>query len=290
MAATLEQRRKQRFQFLRCLYEMSRGSERVLVYVNEVGDAIGLGEMEAQAAAQYLGEKGLIRVVMGHIISISLAGADELETALEQPDQATAHFPPAQSVVWTPINAQPTITKDITAKPPITEEPIRPLPAHIVQNDSDELAATELKAICEAIGLDPKEITGELGPHHGPVPEFVHKRNPEPVFDSVTPEYQEHEPGDARSHIGNKADLHVILESLGQQLSKLRLAPDELAEVQAEIDTALAQLASPRPKPHIVAASLRTLLSVVENAGPPLTSDTRENLVAIRFFQERLSA
>ena len=54
VAANLDQRRTQRFQFLRALYEMSRGSERVLLYVEEVGDAVGLGEMDALAAAQYL--------------------------------------------------------------------------------------------------------------------------------------------------------------------------------------------------------------------------------------------
>ena len=105
MAATLEQRRKQRFQFLRSLYEMSRGSERVLFYVEEVGDAVGLGALDAEAAAQYLGEKRLIRVVMANIISISQAGADELETALEQPEQPTMHFPPAQGIPFKPVTA-----------------------------------------------------------------------------------------------------------------------------------------------------------------------------------------
>jgi hypothetical protein len=88
----------------------------------------------------------------------------------------------------------------------------------------------------------------------------------------------------------SEADLDVILESLSQQLPELGLAPDELAEAQAESDTARAQLASSRPKPSILAASLRTLLSILENAGPPLATDTRENLIAIRDFQQRLSA
>ena len=119
MAANLDQRRTQRFQFLRALYEMSRGSERVLLYVGEVGDAVGLGEMEALAAAQYLGDKRLIRFVMGQIISISHAGIDELETALEQPEQATTHFPPAQSIVWKPITPPLTITTAAIGKPAI---------------------------------------------------------------------------------------------------------------------------------------------------------------------------
>jgi hypothetical protein len=265
VAANLDQRRTQRFQFLRALYEMSRGSERVLLYVGEVGDAVGLGEKEALAAAQYLVEERLIRVVMGQIISISHAGIDELETALEQPEQATMHFPPAQSVDWKPITPPLTITTAAIGKPAIWEEsikpslshplPTHPLPLHIVRSDHDELAATELNSLCEAIGLDPKEITGELAPHHRfPVPDPVHKRNPEPIVEPVTTGYQQHQP--------NQTDLDVMLESLSQQLPKLALAPDELAKARAEIDTARAQRASPKPKPHIFAAALQTLLSI----------------------------
>jgi hypothetical protein len=280
VAANLDQRRTQRFQFLRALYEMSRGSERVLLYVEEVGDAVGLGMIEAMDAAQYLGEKRLIRVVMRNIISVSQDGIDELETALEQPEQATTHFPPAQSVDWKPVTPPLTISTAAIGKPPIWEESIReesikpspfhpspsrplpphpspphPLPPHMVQSDSDQLAAAELNTICAAIGLDPKEITGELAPHHrSPVPDPVHKWNPEPIVEPVTTGYQQHPP--------DETDLDVLLESLSQQLPKLGLAPDELAKSRAEIDTARVQRASPKPKPHIFAAALQTLLSI----------------------------
>jgi hypothetical protein len=351
---------------MRGLYEMSRGSERVLLYDHEVGDAIGLGRMEAESARQYLAERGLVRVVMGHIISISQAGADELEAALEQPEQATSHFPPAQGIAWMPVTAQPSIAQDAIGKPPVDqasieplqeapttsiqeesvkpspahpspahplpanplpadivqndsdeplqEAPIKPLPAHIVQNDSDELAALELQRICEAIGLDPKEITGELAPHHNrPVsdPVFsdpVYRLAPEPVLppESALHRYEEQEPRDVSTPADNgslpprpnssppfsfnETDLDVILESLRLKLPKLGFAPDDLGEAEAEIDTARAQLASPKPKLHILAASLRRLSSLLENASWSWTSDTRESLVAIRDFQERLSA
>lgn len=350
LAGTLEQRRKQRFQFIRCLYEMSRGSERVLLYDHEVGDAVGLGRMEAESAAQYLAERGLVRVVMGHIISISQAGADELEAALEQPEQATSHFPPAQGIAWMPVTAEPSIAQNAIGKPTVNqasieplqeapnasiqeesarpspahalpahplpaqivqkdsdesspEAPIKPLPAHIVQNDSDELAALDLQRICEAIGLDPKEITGELAPHHNrPVSDPVYRLAPEPVLHR----YEEQEPQDVSTAADNgllqpqpdssspfsfnEADLDVILESLRLKLPNLEFAPDDLAEAEAEIDTARAQLASPKPKLHILAASLKTLSSLLENASWSWTSDTRESLVAIRDFQQRLSA
>jgi hypothetical protein len=270
VAANLDQRRTQRFQFLRALYEMSRGSERVLLYVEEVGDAVGLGVIEAMDAAQYLGEKRLIRVVMRNIISVSQDGIDELETALEQPEQATTHFPPAQSVDWKPVTPPLTITTAAIGKPAIWEEsikelpshplpthslPTHPLPPHFVQSDSDELAAIELNSLCAAIGLDPKEITGELAPHHrSSVPDPVHKWDPEPVVEPVTTGYRQHQP--------DQTNLDVMLEALSQQLPKLALAPDELAKARAEIDTARVQRASPKPKPHFLAAALQTLLSI----------------------------
>ena len=58
MAGTLEQKRKQRFEFMRCLYEMSRGSERVLFYVEEVGDAVGLGALIRRPLRNISAKKG----------------------------------------------------------------------------------------------------------------------------------------------------------------------------------------------------------------------------------------
>jgi hypothetical protein len=177
-----------------------------------------------------------------------------------------------------------------------------------VQNDSDELAALDLQRICEAIGLDPKEITGELAPHHNrPVSDPVYRLAPEPVLHQYEKqEHEEQEPRDASTTADNgslqpqpdsssplsfnETDLDVILESLRLKLPKLEFAPDDLAEAEAEIDTARAQLASPKPKLHVLAAALKTLSSLLENASWSWTSDTRESLVAIRDFQQRLSA
>jgi hypothetical protein len=251
---------------------------------------------------------------MGNIISISQAGIDELEIALDQPEQATTHFPPAQGIVWKPVTAPPTITQDAIEKPAISEEWIgeesiqplpyqpllpHPLPSHIAQNDSAELAPTELaatepKSLGEVNGLDPREISGELAPHHrGPLPEPVHKQNPEPIVEPVTTGYPEHEP--------DETELDVILEALSQQLPNLALAPDGLAQARAEIDTARVQLASPKPKPHILAAALQILVSILEAGCRSSTSEIREGLRAraqyaaaveqagVRHFQEHLS-
>jgi hypothetical protein len=311
----------------------------VLFYVHEVADAVGLGQMDAEVAARYLGEKGLIRVLMGPIISISQAGVDELETALEHPKQATTHFPAPEDIAWSPVTAQPATPQNAREESaperqpapekqsapekqpaqeeqtwqapihPVAETPVKPLPPHMAQDENSELAALELQRICEAIGLDPNEFTGELAPHHNPpVNDPRHGTNPESILEALQTEYEDEEhPSFAVSHQADQssfqpemdsrspfsfkqADLDVILESLRFKLPKLGFAPDDLAEAEAEIDTARAQLASPKPKPHVLAASLKTLSSLLENASWSWTSDTRENLVAIRDFQSRLSA
>jgi hypothetical protein len=85
-------------------------------------------------------------------------------------------------------------------------------------------------------------------------------------------------------------DLPDILSSLKLRLLKVPLAPDDLSEAEAEIATAIAQLLSPRPKLPIIAASLNTLLAVLEKGGTTaLTSDIEMSLTRIRFFLTQLS-
>jgi hypothetical protein len=169
------------------------------------------------------------------------------------------------------------------------------MPARIVPNDSDERAALELKQICAAIGLDPKEITGELGELHT----F-------PAMETCGPEVNRSVPrnglvqhdGSTRLDLPSQAspsfdekDLDNVLESLKLQLPKLGLGWDDMAEARAEIDTARAQLSSPRPKTTIVATALETLLSILENTGAAGSgSNVRASLPAIRDFCERLRA
>jgi hypothetical protein len=87
----------------------------------------------------------------------------------------------------------------------------------------------------------------------------------------------------------DEKDLDSILESLKLQLPKLGLGWDDMAEARAEIDTARAQLSSPRPKAKIVATCLESLLSILEKTGAS-ASNVRANLPAIRDFCQRLRA
>jgi hypothetical protein len=196
----------------------------------------------------------------------------------------------------------------------------------------------ELQRICEAIGLDVKEVTGEATPRAAtPVAshDFSHDfsshdlskhdlsnhdlsndvsadvlrliehveainaqqprsrpsagMDPEPATPpgrhtpakSSKPSNRE----SAQTPFAKASDLADVLASLKLRLLKIRLAPDDMDEAQAEIATAIAQLHSPRPKPQIIALSLNTLVSILEKGGPAaLTKDVETSLAKIHAF------
>ncbi|HEY6448171.1 MAG TPA: hypothetical protein VIY53_17060 [Acidobacteriaceae bacterium] len=270
MAPSSDGKRKQRSDFMRCLYAMTYGSERGLVYIAEIAEVMHVDDMEAEIAARYLAEKGLIIIRLQRIVSLTQLGIDEAESILEQPHQGM-HVAPAPDVKPSAVVLRPPSMSEAEGR-----KPPRPMPARIVPNDSDERAALELQQICAAIGLDPKEITGELG-----------ELRTFPANDGGT---RLDLPSQASPSFDEK-DLDSILESLKLQLPKLELGWDDMAEARAEIDTARAQLSSPRPKAKIVATCLETLLSILENSGAAASvSNVRTSLPAIRDFCERLRA
>lgn len=278
MSPSSDGKRKQRSDFMRCLYAMTYGSERGLVYIAEIAEVMHVDDMEAEIAARFLAEKGLIIIRLQRIVSLTQLGIDEVENILEQPYQGL-HVAPAPDVKPPPVIPRPPSVSEAEGR-----KPPRPMPARIVPNDSEERAALELKQICAAIGLDPREITGELGesganpslPHNGLV---QHEGGKRPDVPSLAPASFE------------EKDLDSLLESLKLQLPKLGLGWDDMAEARAEIDTARAQLSSPRPKAKIVATCLETLLSILENTGAAASaSNVRATLPAIRDFCERLGA
>jgi hypothetical protein len=302
VAFTLDSKRKQRFDFMRCLYERTEGSEVGLVYIEEIAEEIRLPQLETEIIALYLADEGLIRVRMQHIISITHLGIDEVETALAQPAKPTEHFPALQTTVPIPpipIDKPKAASDARTATDPRGASDIRrdsearPVPARMISPKpvdklGDELAALELKAICEAIGLDPKEFTGETAEESAPESIHIEERV---AHNAASPDVNQPE-SSASAPIPEfmATDLAEILASLKLRLLKIRLTRDDMAEAQAEFDTALAQLFSPRPKLPIIAAALRTILSILEKAGPAaLTRDVEVSLSALRAFLQQLN-
>jgi hypothetical protein len=280
---------KQRLDFLRCLYDLTQGSDSAPVYIERIVNTLHLEENEAAATIQSLVEKDLIKLRLQCIVSLTQAGIDAVKTALNQP-APPAPPPPIPTV---PSAAQTAIQTEaiqtlgaqllgvLRAQADTPSEDVPPLPARFVDasKDSEELAALELKNICEAIGLNPADFTNESAAWDAFDEQRATSSLPEPL-------------GTARAEMSffQANDLPDILASLKLRLLKVRLDPDDLAEAEAEIATAIAQLLSPRPKLPIVSASLKTLLSILEKAWTDaLTSDVEMSLTRIRFFLTQLS-
>lgn len=272
---------KQRAEFLRYLYDQTSGSDAVPIYIEEIVEALHLDEAEAETILRSLADKDLIRLRLQCIVSITQAGIDEVKATLEQP-AAPAAQTGAQAADHTAaietLGAQ--LLGVLHTKPASPSADAQTLPTRFVDvnKDSDDVVAMELKNICEAIGLDPEEFQREVAAA-GSARADTQKISPyEPV-------------GAARAEMSffQANDLPDILASLKLRLLKIRLPPDDIAEAEAEIATAIAQLLSPRPKLPIIAASLNTLLSILEKAGTAaLTSDIEMSLVRIRFFLTQL--
>jgi len=339
VAFTLETKRKQRFDFMRCLYDKTRGSEIGLVYIEEVAEEIHLPEFETELIALYLVDEGLVRIRMGHIICITHLGIDEVETILAKPDRPTEHFPALQTAPSRPETAPETAgdrARDWD-RGREKDNDLLPLPPQPVNKPSDDLAAMELRNICEAIGLDPREFGGEAAPtQSSPMqPSAMQSGHVDmhdssnDVSDDVRRLIEQVQAAGARGdpflHLNGgeappepgilpvapirarsltlahrdspqinpprESDLADILTSLKLRLLKLRLAPDDMAEAEAEITTAVAQLLSPRPKPQIISLSLSTLLSILENGEESaLTIDVEMSLLKLHAYLSQLSA
>ncbi len=272
---------KQRSEFLRCLYDRTNGSDAVLIYIEPIVDALQLERAEAETILQSLADKDLIKLRLQCVVSITQAGIDEVKTALEPPAPPAAETA-AQAADHTAaietLGAQ--LLGVLHTRPDSLSAGSQALPTSFVDvnKDSDELVALELKNICEAIGLDPEEFKKEVAAAGSA---RANERK-------ITP-YEPAGAACAEMSFFQANDLPDILASLKLRLLKIRLPPDDIAEAEAEIGTAIAQLLSPRPKLQIIAASLHTLLSVLDKAGTAaLTSDIEMSLVRIRSFLTHL--
>jgi hypothetical protein len=285
---------KQRIDFLRCLYDLTHGSDTTPIYIEEIVEALHLEEEEAEAILQSLAEKALIKIRLQCIIYLTQAGIDEVKTAevkaaAERPDMLAAPVPAVQTVLTETPGAQ--LLGFLGGEAAPVSGDVQPPAARFVDvsQNTEELAPQELKYLCEAIGLNPAEFTNE--------------RAAWAAFDADRQKAGSlhRPPSTARAGVSlfQADDLPDILASLKLRLLKVRLAPDDMAEAEAEIATAIAQLLSPRPKLQIIAASLNTLLSILENSGTdkagtdkartaPLTSDIEMSLTRVRFFLKQL--
>ncbi len=300
-----ERRRRHRTDFLQSLYRLAHGNERALIYLEEVAATLEMDVFDARMIAQSLAEKRLLSIRLQNILCLTQAGLEEVEAG-------SAHQePPAILNVASGLEAPALPTFDLPAEQDVfPSQSFNLQRAGMAPTEDPDLAAAELRQICAALGLDPKEITGGSAEHRSssdsPLADRAAHSSPfhhddarrpgnshrallaglEATVHAVATPAPVSRPASAELRAG---DLDLVLESLRHQLPLLQLHPDDLAELKAEIDTVRAQLTSPRLKTKIVAASLETILETLENGGTaPLTSHVVANLFALREFERRL--
>ena len=87
--------KKNRFLFLKRLFEETNGNRRVMVNMWRLGEELNFSKEATDIIVDYLsGENLLDAVALGGSISISHWGIKEIEEALENPTKPTTHFLP----------------------------------------------------------------------------------------------------------------------------------------------------------------------------------------------------
>lgn len=91
----LNEKKKNRFLFLKSLYEASNGDTGAMFDQEEVGGELNLPYDETRRIVEYLiGEHLLEARAIGGLVGLTHWGIKEVEQALENPDKPTEHFLP----------------------------------------------------------------------------------------------------------------------------------------------------------------------------------------------------
>lgn len=91
----IEQKKKQRFEFLEKLYKETNGSESYMVNMWELGQELKYDRETTSNIVEYLqGEDLLVPRALGGGIAITHYGIKEIEEAYEYPNEPTEHFMP----------------------------------------------------------------------------------------------------------------------------------------------------------------------------------------------------
>ncbi len=98
--ATIEEKRKLRFQFLNSVYEKTEGNKLQSVNIFELGKELGWDKNTTNLTLQYLVGEGLIKhYTMDGGIVITHNGVVEIEDALTHPQESTNYFPPVVNIM-----------------------------------------------------------------------------------------------------------------------------------------------------------------------------------------------
>ena len=91
----LEQKKANRFKFLKFVYDKVDGSTSESVAVFKTGEELGFDRKRTSNIVEYLCNEGLIEYFAGSVdINITHYGVKEIEEALKNPEKPTEHFLP----------------------------------------------------------------------------------------------------------------------------------------------------------------------------------------------------
>lgn len=100
MVDAIDEKRKQRFAFLKLVYEKSGGSERNWVNLWDVGKELGWDRETTDLTTQYLVGEGLIKFwALGGNLGITHWGVKQIEDALQRPEEETEYFPAVVNII-----------------------------------------------------------------------------------------------------------------------------------------------------------------------------------------------
>jgi hypothetical protein len=188
---TTEERVKQRFRFLKALYDRVGDNIAAGNHYTSLADDIGSDHSAAARFAQHLHSQGLLSLTNDGQVRITHIGVREIEAAVTKPQLPTQHFPAYV------INIQTMTNSSIQQG---------------TQNSSSVIIANQ------------NEVQS----------------------------------------------LKQLVTNIKESADKISLSSQERTEMEAELQTLESQLSSPKPKHVIVSESLRTLRTILENAGAAL--------------------
>jgi len=95
----LAEEKARRFRFTNQVYDATGANEHVHVKMDEIGKALGFDGQTTERIMQYLHGEGVLEYkTLDGGIGITHAGIAEVESAIEQPDRSTEHFPPVNYI------------------------------------------------------------------------------------------------------------------------------------------------------------------------------------------------
>ncbi len=95
----IEQKRAQRFLYLKRLYDLTDGDPAHSFALEAVGHALGWDDATRDPVETYLQNEGLIDVPTFGQVSLTHKGVQQIERAISEPDHATQYFPPTSHIV-----------------------------------------------------------------------------------------------------------------------------------------------------------------------------------------------